>query len=112
VVAYGAQKLRKGAVSMAEGKFREERGYAKADWDEVSDNPEITTEEFAQAKPFAEVFPELAAAMRRGLGKQRAPTKDLVSLRLSQEVLTKFRAQGPGWQARIDEALKKAVQDM
>lgn len=54
---------------------------------------------------------------RRGLvtrgpgkrGPQKDPTKQLVSLRLSQEVLDHFRATGPGWQTRIDETLKRAV---
>jgi hypothetical protein len=31
------------------------------------------------------------------------------SLRLSPEVLEHFRATGPGWQARIDEVLKRHV---
>lgn len=40
-------------------------------------------------------------------GPQKAPTKKLVSLRLSPEVLTYFRSTGEGWQSRIDEALRK-----
>jgi len=32
-------------------------GYTKEDWDEVSDSPELTDEELAQGKPFAEAFP-------------------------------------------------------
>jgi hypothetical protein len=35
---------------------------------EVSDNPEWTKEDFATTKPFAEVFPELAASIRKGRG--------------------------------------------
>jgi uncharacterized protein (DUF4415 family) len=31
-----------------------------------------------------------------------------VSLRLDSEVLDKFKATGPGWQARINEVLRKA----
>lgn len=42
-------------------------------------------------------------------GPQKAPTKRLVSLRLSPEVLEHFKASGPGWQTRIDEALREAV---
>ena len=49
--------------------FEPGRGYSKADWDEISDSPEATEEELAQAKPFAEAFPELAEAMRRSLHK-------------------------------------------
>ena len=43
-------------------------------------------------------------------GPQRAPTKQLVSLRLSQNVLDHFRATGAGWQARIDDTLQSAIQ--
>lgn len=42
-------------------------------------------------------------------GPQKTPTKELVSLRLSKEVLNHFRSTGPGWQTRIDETLKRAV---
>ncbi|MBB6145803.1 uncharacterized protein (DUF4415 family) [Silvibacterium bohemicum] len=42
-------------------------------------------------------------------GPQKAPTKQLISLRLSQEVVDHYKSLGPGWQARIDEALKKAI---
>lgn len=48
----------------------------------------------------------------RGPGKrgpQKSPTKLLVSLRLSKDVVDHFRATGPGWQSRIDEVLKRAV---
>lgn len=47
--------------------FQPGRGYSKADWDAVSDSPEATEEELAEAKPFVEAFPELAEAMRRSL---------------------------------------------
>ncbi len=55
--------------------FQPGRGYSNADWDEVSDSPEATAEELAQAKPFVEAFPELAEKMRRARGPQKAPTK-------------------------------------
>ena len=42
-------------------------------------------------------------------GRGTAPGKEQVSLRLSPEVLAHFRAGGPGWQARIDDTLKKAI---
>lgn len=81
-------------------EFTPGRGYAKEDWDVVSDSPELTDEELAGAKPFAEVFPELAASIRRGRGQQKAPTKVLVSLRIDRAALDAFRATGPGWQTR------------
>ena len=33
--------------------------------------------------------------------------KERISIHLSPEVLAKFRATGPGWQTRIDRALKE-----
>jgi uncharacterized protein (DUF4415 family) len=35
--------------------------------------------------------------------------KELVSLRIDQDVLEYFQDSGPGWQDRINEALRKAA---
>ncbi|WP_213775945.1 BrnA antitoxin family protein [Bradyrhizobium sp. dw_78] len=35
--------------------------------------------------------------------------KELVSLRIDQDVLQYFQEGGPGWQERINEALRKAA---
>jgi uncharacterized protein (DUF4415 family) len=83
------------------------KGYSARDLREVSDNPEFTKEDFAKAKPFAEVFPELAASIRRGRGPNKSPTKKLVSIRLSGQVLDAYKATGPGWQSRIDQDLRR-----
>jgi uncharacterized protein (DUF4415 family) len=42
-------------------------------------------------------------------GPQVAPTKQLISIRYSPEVLAFFKAGGAGWQSRMDEALKQWV---
>ena len=94
---------------VAPTKPQRDRGYTQADIEDVSDTPEFTEEEMAKAKPFAEVFPELAASAKRTRGKQRAPTKQLISLRLDRAVIEAFKASGPGWQRRINEALRSAV---
>jgi len=76
-----------------------------------SDAPEATEAQLAQAKPFAQVFPALAEKMRKDLGgrpKAENP-KVAVSLRLDPEVVSSFKAQGPGWQTRINEALRHAA---
>lgn len=36
-------------------------------------------------------------------------TKRQVTLRLDPDVIEKFRESGPGWQGRMNEALRKAV---
>lgn len=84
----------------------EDRVYTQADLDEISDNPEITQEETSRAKSFVEVFPDLATSVRRARGKQKAPTKQLISIRLDRDVIETFRATGDGWQARMNEALR------
>lgn len=35
--------------------------------------------------------------------------KEMVSLRIDRDVLDVFQADGPGWQERINAALRKAV---
>jgi uncharacterized protein (DUF4415 family) len=92
---------------MAKKAFEPGHGYSKEDWDAVQDNPEWTDEEIAGARPFAEVLPELAASIRKGRGPNKAPTKKLVSLRLSAEVIDKYKAGGAGWQSRIDADLRR-----
>src|SRR5580692_6159116 len=70
------------------------RGYSKKDLREVSDNPELTKSDFAHARPFSEVFPDLSASLRKGRGPNKSPTKKLVSLRLSPEVVEHFKSTG------------------
>ena len=74
-----------------------------------SENPEWTDADFARSKSL-DHFPELARLVRgRGeRGPQKAPTKQQVTLRLDRDVLERFRSSGPGWQARINKALRKA----
>ena len=73
------------------------------------DNPEWTEEDFAAAKPFAEVFPYLAESIRRGRGRPPAENKrQQISLRLDPDVIAKFKATGKGWQSQINEVLKSA----
>ena len=74
------------------------------------DNPEWTEEMFHKACPAAEVVPQVVEAWRRARGRPpKEITKQQVTLRLSPEVLAYFRAQGSGWQTRIDEVLNRYV---
>src|ERR1700712_593849 len=86
--------------------FKAGPGYTRKDWDDIQ-SPELTAEEMAKAMPFAQAFPELAASIRRGRGPNKAPTKKLVSLRLSGKVIEAYKAKGPGWQSRIDQDLRR-----
>jgi hypothetical protein len=54
---------------------KKKAGYRKKDLRNVSDNPELKQADFANARPFAEVFPDLAASIRKGRGPNKSPTK-------------------------------------
>jgi uncharacterized protein (DUF4415 family) len=73
------------------------------------DNPEWTDEMWARARPAAEVVPDIVAAYRRMRGKQKAPTKEQISIRLDREIVAHFRKTGVGWHGRINEALRQVV---
>ena len=63
------------------------------------DAPEATDEQLAQAKPFAEVFPALADAMRQNVGgRPRLENRNVAApLRLDQVVVEQFKATSAGW---------------
>jgi uncharacterized protein (DUF4415 family) len=48
-------------------------------------------------------------AAQRTRGPNKRETKEQVAVRFSPEVLTFFRATGPGWQTRMDQALRDYV---
>ena len=73
-------------------------------WFDPDDAPGLTGAPFDRADVY-----DGAVLVRRGRGRPPAAhRKQLVSLRLDQDVIEKFRATGPGWQTRIDEALRLA----
>ena len=39
-------------------------------------------------------------------GEQKNPTKERITIRLSRDVVERFRATGDGWQTRVDAALQ------
>ena len=75
---------------------------------------ELTRENMKRFRPADEIIPPqlLAALPKRKPGQrgaQKRPTKEPVTIRYSLDVLEYFRTTGPGWQARIDDALKEWV---
>ena len=73
------------------------------------DAPELGREFFEQAERVGDGSAALLNALRKTRGKQRTPTKRLVSLRLNPDVLDVYRRTGRGWQARINRDLEKAA---
>ena len=63
----------------------------------------------ADLKDFAPATQLLPASLQRKLGvrgPQKEPTKERVTIRLSPEVVQRFKATGAGWQTRVDAALQ------
>jgi uncharacterized protein (DUF4415 family) len=74
------------------------------------DNPEWTEEMFARAQRPEELPPEVLAAFPRTRGRPvKARPKIRVAVRLDPDVVEHFRATGPGWQTRINDALAGLV---
>jgi len=77
------------------------------------ENPEWTERDFRHARPALELLPgEVVDAVRRYRGQrgpQKAPTKELISIRVDRDVVAAFRATGAGWQVRANEALRSYV---
>ncbi len=71
-------------------------------WVDPDDAPELTGEWFDGAD--LKIGDKL---VRRG--RPRGSTKEQVSLRLDKEVIAKFKSGGPGWQSRMNDALRKAA---
>ena len=93
--------------------FVEGRGYSEEDWEDV-DSPEMTDAELASMRPAREVLPpeffetiDRERAKRRGRPPAESPKRQ-VTLRLYADVVDSFRAEGAGWQSRINETLRKA----
>jgi uncharacterized protein (DUF4415 family) len=70
---------------------------------EYEDIPELTDEFFERAEIW---HGDKLIRPARGRPPLDLP-KRLVSLRLDQDVIKAFRAAGPGWQSRINAALRK-----
>jgi uncharacterized protein (DUF4415 family) len=73
------------------------------EWIDPDDAPELTEEFFERADLY--IGDKL---IRRGRPPKERP-KEAIKLRLSPDVLDHFRAGGPGWQTRINDALERVV---
>jgi uncharacterized protein (DUF4415 family) len=75
------------------------------------ENPEWTDQDFARAVGPESLPPEVLAAFPRTRVRsvQKSPTKRPISLRVDADILESYRATGPGWQSRMNDALRKAM---
>ncbi len=67
--------------------------------------PVLPTEASPAPEPAAPALEEIAREIARQ-GLPRAPKKAAISLRLDADVLDWFKAQGPGYQTRINAVLR------
>ena len=89
------------AIARAPGRDRPLTAKEEATW---------STGILVRGGGYATVRMALAEKRKPGQrGAQVAPTKTLVSVRYSPEVIEFFKAGGAGWQTRMDDALKQWV---
>ena len=78
------------------------------------DNPEWTEADFARALKGDQIPAHIRQAFGKGkrgrpVGTKKVDAKKSVTLRLDPDVLERWRATCPGWQARMNNALRAAL---
>jgi len=68
-------------------------------WDGVDEDDRPLSREEMQAG--------IEAAARRRRGRPAGGDKESTTIRLDRDILNTFRAEGPGWQTRINAALRE-----
>jgi len=68
---------------------------------------ELSAEDLKKFRPAQEVLPSSLQRKLGVRGPQRSPTKERITIRLSPDVVQRFRATGEGWQTRVDAALRE-----
>ena len=72
-------------------------------WNDPDDAPKLTDAWVSEADAYVG-----KTLVRRGRPKLEQPKRH-VSLRLDHDVIESFKASGPGWQGRVNEALRRAA---
>ena len=95
-----------GKPSRADLAKLKKRGDSEIDVTDAPYNPH-NAQEVSRYWANATVMPPRLRGQR---GPQRAPTKQMVSMRLDRLVVDHFKAEGPHWQTRVNDALLKIVE--
>lgn len=66
----------------------------------------LTAADMKRLRRASVVLPDTLLTKLKARGPQRAPTKERITIRLSPDVVRRFRATGDGWQTRVDAALE------
>ncbi|HXZ17262.1 MAG TPA: BrnA antitoxin family protein [Roseiarcus sp.] len=79
--------------------------------DEAGEVRELTLSDVRRMKPIGEAMPELVEAMadfRKKVGRPKAEQPKVhIGFRLSADLVERIRASGPGYNARVEEALRR-----
>jgi uncharacterized protein (DUF4415 family) len=89
--------------SLCEKQMDQKKTAIEEKWIDPDDAPELTDAWFAQAEVRRD-----GKVIRRGRPRLDNPKKQ-VALRIDPDVIDRFKAEGAGWQSRMNEALRKAV---
>ena len=76
---------------------------------DFDENPELTEEHFANARPFKEGFPKQYAAWEKQNRTQANVSKVQINFQLAADVAEGVRATGPGYEARVEKVLREAL---
>ena len=74
-----------------------------------SDASEIGAAQSPRMRPASEALPGFVGRWRRTRGKQKAPIKRQITIRLDADVVDHFKNRGAGWQTRLNAELRRAV---
>ena len=82
--------------------MQESTAAGKTEWVDPDDAPELTDDFFDDAEIWdGDKF------IRRG--RMQPGAREVVTLTLDADVLRKLRSFGPGWQARVNDLLRRAL---
>ena len=78
---------------------------------DYDDNPEWNEATSARARPAREMLPAhaVAALVRRPDETLDRVERERITLEVDHAVMERFRASGPDWRSRVDDALRRAV---
>jgi uncharacterized protein (DUF4415 family) len=72
--------------------------------------PILAEADLPKFRPASEMFAELGIPMPKPVGRPKAErVKQSVTIRLHPTIVEHFKAQGPGWQTRINEVLLREI---
>lgn len=70
------------------------------------DNPEWTDEDVKTSMRLRDLPDSLQRKLRGHRGPQKAPVKVQTAVRYDADIIEAFKAGGPGWQTRMNDALR------